>query len=138
MGTIKMTKRLLDSYRKTKREIPLLELELKEMQKGDNGFNNSVIMDYRTGEPRPQTVVGFDWQLYERRKKILASKKANVKAVEQWIDAIEDGQTRIVFRMFYIDGMTWEKIAAKTCYNSDGSYPRKMIRDKYLEANGIK
>ena len=60
---IKITRKLLDDYRRLKREIPLLELELVEMLQGDNGFDNSTIFDYRTGEARPQSVVGFDWKL---------------------------------------------------------------------------
>lgn len=130
---IKITRKLLDDYRKLKWEIPVLDQELKTMQQGDNGFDHSVIMDYRTGEPRARSVVGFDWPLYERRQKMLAAKKAKVKAVEKWIEAIEDGQTRCVFRMFYVDGMTWEKIAAKTGYSKSPDYPRKLIRDVYLE-----
>lgn len=129
----KITRKLLEDYRRLKREIPLLELELQEMKKGDNGFGNSVILDYRTGEPRPQNIVGFDWPLYEYREKVLAGKKAKVKAVEKWIEAIEDGQTRCVFRMFYLDGMTWEKIAAKTGYSKSPDYPRLHIRDDYLK-----
>lgn len=46
---IKITRKLLDDYRKLKREIPVLEQELEIMQQGDNGFDHSVIMDYRTG-----------------------------------------------------------------------------------------
>ena len=135
---IKITRKLLDDYRKLKREIPVLEQELETMQQGDNGFDHSVIMDYRTGEPRAQAVVGFDWERYERRQKILAAKKAEVKAVEKWIEAIEDGQTRCVFRMFYQDGMTWVKIARKIGVPQNEDYPRVCIRDAYLKKAGIK
>ena len=93
MDKIKITRKLLRDYRKTKREIPLLQIELEEMKQGDNGLGNSTIFDYRTGQARPQSVVGFDWKRYERRKKILDSKKAKCRAVEKWIDAIKDGQT---------------------------------------------
>ena len=110
---MKITRDMLNNYRRLKREIPILEAELVEMKKGDNGFNNSTIFDYRDGYPRPQSVVGFDWPLYEHRKKVLNSKKERVKAVERWINSIEDGQTRCVFRMFYMDGMSWLKIAEK-------------------------
>lgn len=134
---IKITKKLLDDYRKMKREIPLLELELKNMVQGDNGFNNSTIFDYRDGYPKPQSVVGFDWPLYEHRKKVLSGKKNKVKAVETWINAIEDGQSRCVFRMFYIEGMKWEIIASKTGYSNSPDYPRLMIRDKFLKELGI-
>lgn len=135
---IKITRKLLDDYRRLKREIPLLELELVEMLQGDNGFDNSTIFDYRTGEARPQSVVGFDWKLREHRERVLDGKKAKVKSVEKWIEAIEDGQTRCVFKMFYQDGMTWERIADKTGYSKSPDYPRKLIRDTYLEKCKIK
>lgn len=134
---IKITRKLLDDYRRLKREIPLLELELVEMLQGDNGFDNSTIFDYRTGQPRPQSVVGFDWKLREHREKVLDGKKDKVKAVEKWIEAIEDGQTRCVFKMFYINGMTWERIAVKTGYSNSPDYPRLYIRDKYLKDMNI-
>ena len=134
---IKITRKLLDDYRKIKREIPILEIELEEMKTTDSGIGNSTILDYRTGQARPQSVVGFDKELYRRREKTLEKKKAQVKAVEQWINQIEDGQTRCIFRMYYIDGMTWLKIADKTGYSKSPDYPRKMIRDRYLEKHGI-
>ncbi len=133
-----MTRKLLEGYRKLKKEIPLLELELQEMVQGDNGFGNSVVLDYRTGEPRPQSVVGFDWKLYERRNQVLEGKRAQLNAVEEWINAIENGQTRCVFRMFYIDGMTWDRIAMKTGYSGSPDYPRLHIRDEYLKKCRIK
>ncbi len=135
---MRMTRKLLEGYRKLKKEIPLLELELQEMVQGDNGFGNSVVLDYRTGEPRPQSVVGFDWKLYERRKQVLEGKREQVTAVEEWINAIEHGQTRCVFRMFYIDGMTWDRIAMKTGYSGSPDYPRLYIRDGYLKKCRIK
>ena len=132
---IKITRKLLDEYHgmRKKRTIPMLEWELAEMLEGDNGFGNSTIFDYRTGEARPQSVVGFDWEKYERRENTLMNKKAKARAVEKWINDIEDGQTRCVFRMYYIDGMTWNKIALKTGYSKSPDYPRKMIRDAYFE-----
>ncbi len=140
MNDIKITRKLLDEYRdmRKKRTIPLLEYELREMREGDNGFGNSTIFDYRDGFPRPQSVVGFDWEQYERREKALERKKDVSKAVEKWIEEIEDGQTRCVFRMFYRDVMEWGKIAAKTGYSTSPDYPRKMIRDAYIEKCGIK
>ena len=137
MGNIKITRKLLGDYRRLKRQIPILELELVEMRDGDNGFNNSTVFDYRTGQARPQSVVGFDWKLYERRQKSLEHKKERCKAVERWINAIEDGQARCVFRMFYIDGMSWEKIADKTGYSKSPDYPRLYIRDKFLKEHKI-
>ena len=135
---IKMTKKLLDDYKKIKKEIPILEFELQEMQTTDAGIGNDTIFDYRDGYPKPQSVVGFDWPLYEHRKKVIERKKEKLKAVEEWINSIEDGQTRCVFRMKYIDGMNWVKIASKTGYKGNHDYPRIMIRDKFLKEANVK
>lgn len=140
MKEIKITRKLLDDYREMRRKriIPLLEMELREMKQGDNGIDNSTIFDYREGYPNPQSVVGFDWELYEHREKVLTGKKAKCDAAEKWIRAIEDGQTRCVFKMYYTDGMKWEKIAAKTGYSESPDYPRLHIRDEYLKKCDIK
>lgn len=130
---VKITRKLLDDYQKLKASIPVLEAELNDMQEGTNGFDHSVILNYKNGEAIPQAVVGFDWPLYQRRTGRLEKVKEQVKAVEDWIEAIEDGQTRCVFRMYYINGMTWGRIAQKTGYSKSPDYPRLMIRDKYLK-----
>ncbi|MCI9009294.1 MAG: hypothetical protein HFI13_14505 [Lachnospiraceae bacterium] len=135
---MKITKKLLSSYRKYRREIPLLETELEELLTTDAGIGNSTILDYRDGYPQPQSVVGFDRALYERRKEILEHRKEQVKAIEQWIRSIEDGQIRCVFRMRYLDGMSWVKIAEKTGYGGREDYVRLVLRDRYLEKCGIK
>ena len=135
---IKITKKLLSSYRKYRREIPLLETELEELLTTDAGIGNSTILDYRDGYPQPQSVVGFDRALYERRKEILEHRKEQVKAIEQWIRSIEDGQIRCVFRMRYLDGMSWVKIAEKTGYGGREDYVRLVLRDRYLEKCGLK
>lgn len=135
---IKITKKLLHDYIKIKKEIPILEAELYAMKTTDAGIGNSTIYDYREGYAKPQSVIGFDWPLYEHREKILNNKKDKVKAVEKWINAIEDGQTRCVFKMKYIENMNWIKIAIKTGYSNNHDYPRLLIRDKYLKDKGIK
>lgn len=133
----KMTKELLESYRKLKAEIPLLEAELSEMLHTNAGIGQDTVMDYKTGYPKALNITGFDQKLYDRRKHALSVKLAKVKAVEDWIDAIEDGQTRIIFRLYYIDGMSWARIAEKTGHKNSPDYPRLYIRDKYLREQGI-
>lgn len=135
---IKITRKLLNNYKKIEREIPILEYELEQMKTTDAGIGNSTIYDYRDGYARPQSVIGFDWPLYEVRKKVIEHKKEELKAIREWVKSIPDGQTRCVFQMKYIDGMNWVKIAAKTGYKGNLDYPRIMIRDKYLKEMGIK
>lgn len=135
---IKVTRDLLDHYRKLKQEIPVLEMELQMMKNTEAGLGNDTIFDYKTGYPRPQSVVGFDQKKYDRRKNTLECKKEKVKVMDQWIDDIKDGQTRCVFRMFYKQGMTWKAIAKQIGMPHNEDYPRLHIRDAYLKKCGIK
>ena len=143
MGKIKITKNLLDEYRKTKVEIPLLELELHDMWTTESGLGNSVILNGKDGSKKPETVVGFDQERYDRRKQILQYKKEKARTVEQWIDSIEDVETRMVFKMYYTKGLTFETISIKLGrirngnYNRSGDYIRMYIRDKFLKENEI-
>ncbi len=135
---IKITKKILKDYSRYKREIPLMELELSEMLTSESGLGSSTINDYTKGYPIPQAIVGFDYALYDRRKTILMNKKAKVAAVEEWIDNIEDAQTRAVFKMRYIQNKTWTKIAKEIGYAGKEDYVRLHIRDKYLKKHEIK
>lgn len=135
---IKVTKELLNRYRKLKQEIPILEIELKMMQSTDSGLGNDTIFDYQTGYPRPQSVVGFDQKKYDRRKKILERKKEKIKVMDLWIDNIKDGQTRCIFKMYYKQGMSWKAIAKQIGMPHNEDYPRVCIRDAYLKKMKIK
>ncbi|MCU6764310.1 hypothetical protein [Blautia ammoniilytica] len=135
---VRITRELLDNYRKIKREIPILEYELNELWLTDKGMGNSVILNGKNGSKKPETVVGFDQEKYNRRKRTLNLKKVQAEAVEKWIDDIPDGQTRCVFKMFYRDGMTWPKIAHKIGMPQNEDYPRVCIRDAYLKKMDIK
>lgn len=135
---MKITKKMLDNYQKYKREIPLLRAELDNMKTTDAGYGNSTVFDYRSGYPKPQSVVGFDRERYIRRQKALSERETTLQTVEKWIDEIPDTETRVVFRMRYIEGKKWEKIAKKLGYHGNPDYPRRYVRDKYLIECGIK
>lgn len=135
---MQMTRKRLNSYRKLQQEIPLLEYELSELWLTDRGMGNSVILNGKNGSKKPETVVGFDQEKYNRRKATLQRKKEDAAAIKAWIESIEDGQIRCVFKMFYIEGMSWKKIAKKIGMPQNEDYPRLMIRDAYLKREGIK
>lgn len=137
MGKIKITKKLLDEYRKTKIEIPLLEQELHEMWTMEKGFGNSVILNGKNGSKKPETVVGFDQERYERRKLILQNKREKARVVERWINSIEDVETRMVFKMYYTERLGFETISIKLGRIRSGDYIRMYIRDKFLKENEI-
>lgn len=133
-----MTKKMLDSYKKLKKEIILLEHELLELRRTDKGIGNSVILNGKNGSKKPESVIGFDGKKYLRRKAALMKKRGEAAAVEEWIDGIEDVQARCVFKMYYIDGLNWEQVAMKAGYAGNPDYVRIMIRDGYLTKKKIK
>ena len=137
MEKIKITKKLLDEYRKTKIDIPLLEQELHDMWTTEIGLGNSVILNGKNGSKKPETVVGFDQERYDRRKQILQHKKEKARTVEQWIDSIDDAEARMVFKMYYTEGLGFEAISIKLGRIRSGDYIRMYIRDKFLKKNGI-
>lgn len=109
-----MDKKRLEEYRSNREEMRELRYKLDHLGEGDSLIGNDVIMDYRDGFPRPQSVVGYD---YAREEKLseLYNKRLNRLAVEcleveQWIEAIPDSVTRRIFRLRYVDGMTQKKI----------------------------
>ena len=135
---VEITRAKLDGYRKLVQEIPILECELRELWLTDKGMGNSVIINGKNGSKKPESVVGFDHERYNRRKESLQRKKEEARAIREWIEAIEDGQTRCVFRMFYKQNMTWKAIAKQIGMPHNEDYPRLHIRDAYLKKCGIK
>lgn len=41
----------------------------------NKGMGNSVILNGKNGSKKPETIVGFDYEKYNRRKAILARKE---------------------------------------------------------------
>ncbi len=113
-----MTREQLEAYRSKKAEIGELTYRLDHLDDHDGMIGNSVIMDYQTGYPRPQSVVGYDYKRAERLRKMYQSRIARLREecleMEQWVEAIPDSLTRRIFRMYYVEGLTQRQIAAKT------------------------
>ncbi len=109
-----MIRELLESYISKKAEIQELQYKLSHLGEGDSLIGNDTIFDYRKGYPRPQAIIGVDWEkcsrLEARYMAKIATLKAECEEVEQWIENISDSLTRRIFRMYYIDGMTQKKI----------------------------
>ncbi len=126
---MEMTRERLEEYRSCREEIQELQYKLDHLGEGDSMIGNDVIMDYRDGFPRPQSVVGYDYDKYERLRKAYESRIAKLQAecaeVELWIEAIPDSLTRRIFRMYYIDGMNQSRIA-KRVHLSQSQVSRKI------------
>lgn len=127
-----MTKERLEAYRSEKQEIQELKYKLHTLEPQDY-TGNDVIMDYRSGFPVPQSVVGTDLGAYHNRQNNLIAKISRLEQrcqeVEQWIDAIPDSLTRRIFRMYYENGQSQQNIAKQT--HIDQSIVSRKI-SKYL------
>ena len=133
---MEMTRERLEGYRSCREEIQELQYKLDHLGEGDSLIGNDVIMDYRDGFPRPQSVVGYDYGKYERLRKAYESRIEKLQAecaeVGLWIEAIPDSLTRRIFRMYYVDGMRQSHIAKKV-HLSQAEVSKKISRFLKLE-----
>lgn len=117
MGYKKMTKERLEEYRSNKQEIEELQYALEHLADGDKLIGNDVIMDYRSGYGMPQSIVGFNTELYERREKRYTNLKYKLEnecdEVEEFVNSIKDSLLRRIFRLRYIEGLTQAVVARK-------------------------
>lgn len=112
-----MTKERLEGYRSCKEEINELRYRIECVKNDDNMIGNDTIFDYRTGYPRPQAVVGYDYEKEARLTARYLSRidklKTECTEVEEWIEAISDSLTRRIFWMYYIYGVRQSVIAQR-------------------------
>lgn len=112
-----MDREQLERYMSQKEEIRELRYKLMHLGDGDSLIGNSTIFDYSYGFPRPQAVIGHDYEkgrrLRERYMTRLEKLKVDCEETEQWVEAIPDSQMRRIFRMYYLDGETQKKIGER-------------------------
>ena len=131
-----MDKQRLEAYRSKMDEIKELEYDLAHLAGSEILIGNSVILDYRKGYPQPQSIVGYDHNLEERRRERwqnqLKKLQAEVDEVEAWIEAIPDSITRRCFRMYYMEGKSQAKIG-RAVHASQATVSEKM--SKFLKSD---
>lgn len=117
METEGMTRERLEAYRSNRDEIKELKYKLDHLGEGDSLIGNDVIFDYRKGYPMPQAVVGYDYELGAKRRKRYKTQIEKLEteqdSIEEWIFGIRDSRTRRIFQMYFLEGLTQEKIAKK-------------------------
>ncbi len=128
-----MTKKQLESYRSIKSEIRELEEATDNLLYENRIFVNSTILNYNSGFPVPEAVVGVDdaylsrsWNRYRSRVKQL---EKECEEVESFVESIPDSVTRRIFRMRYIEGMQL-KIIGRALHMDKSSISRRI--DAYL------
>lgn len=114
---MEMTREMLERYCSNKAEIKELQERLGALAADENMVGNDVILDYQTGYPRPQTVVGFDFKKYGRSKSRMQNHIARLQAendnIEEFIFTIPDSTTRRIFQLRYLDGKTQKQVARR-------------------------
>lgn len=112
-----MTREQLEQYRSNMEEIKELTYKLEHLDEGDTLIGNDVVFDYRTGYPKPQSVVGYDYELEARRRGRLENLRAKIQAecdnVEDFVYGIPDGKTRRIFQLYFLEGLSQERVARK-------------------------
>lgn len=129
-----MTKERLEQYRSMRAEIKELEYKIGQLYEGDSMVGNDVILDYRSGYPMPQTVVGVDMDKLQRTecryKKLRDKLQVECLEIEEFIDSVQDSTIRRIFRMRYIDGKK-QYVISQSVHLSQSAISKKMV--EYLE-----
>lgn len=124
-----MTRERLEAYRSNRDEIKELKYKLDHLGEGDSLIGNDVIFDYRKGYPMPQAVVGYDYELGAKRRKRYKTQIAKLEAeqdcIEEWVFRIRDSRTRRNFQMYFLEGLTQEKVGRKM-YMDKATVSRKI------------
>lgn len=145
MYLLQITIKDLESFREMNQSLHILKNRFEDFKSKKNTeestcYGNSVVFDYSTGYPRPQSVVGFDMKEYEEKYddflKRIKKLEEKILFIKKWIEDIEDERTRYVFEAYYVEGKKWGKIASEMGYPEH--YPRLYIRDTFLKEKGIK
>ena len=85
------------------------------------------------GIPTPE--IGKKRLLLQKRKKLLEEKEVELlelmNQAEEYINSIEKSELRIMFRFYYIDGLTWVQVAHKM----NRMFPNRKVayNDKSLQ-----
>lgn len=141
-----MDKSILSEYADMKEEIKDLRRRITEDQKKIDRLNRLIVADSVTcgkkGKKPIRTVKikGFPKMEIERRQALLEQRQAKLHMletdliekqlqVEEYIQTIEKSELRIMFRLYYIDSLTWYQVAMRM----NQIFPKRRI--KYTEDN---
>ena len=96
-----MTRDKMESYRNIQDEIRELKYRIAHLGEDDSLIGNDVVMDYRSGYPIPQSVVGYDFererQLKTKYTEQIEKLRKEEQDIEEYIENIPDSLTRRIF-----------------------------------------
>lgn len=148
-----MDKHVLIEYADMREEIKDIRRRIQKLQKEID--NLTEVQDSVTGT-RPDGTIGsirisgYPTPEYYRKRELIEKnkKKLDLKeielleltnAAEDYIESIQKSELRTMFRLYYLDNLTWEMVAMRMNYmypNRRISYTKDNCRirhDRYLE-----
>ena len=141
-----MDKNILSEYADMKEEIKDLRRRIADDQKRIDQLKRTVVTDSvscgKKGK-KPIRIVkikGFPQVEIERRVALMEKRQAKLQMLEtdliekqmqaeEYIQTIQKSELRIMFRLYYIDSLTWYQVALKM----NQMFPKRRV--KYTEDN---
>ena len=141
-----MNKSILSEYEAMRAEIKDLRRRIAEDQKKIDQLRRTIVTDSvscgKKGKKPIRTVKikGFPQAEIERRVALMKKRQAKVEMletdliekqlqVEEYIQTIQKSELRIMFRLYYIDSLTWYQVALRM----NQMFPKRRI--KYTDDN---
>ncbi len=141
-----MDKSILSEYADMKEEIKDLRRRISEDQKWIDRLQRTIVSDSVTcgkkGKKPIRTVKikGFPQVEIDRRIELMKRRQAKLQMletdlikkqmqVEEYIQTIQKSELRTMFRLYYIDNLTWYQVAMRM----NQIFPKRRI--KYTEDN---
>lgn len=135
---VDMTRKKLEEYRSKRDEIQEIQLKLTNLGEGESLIGHDTILDYQTGYPRPQSIIGYDYDKEKKLKKKWEERLDDLSVdcleVELWIEEIPESLTRRIFRLCFVDGIN-QKEVAKTVHLAQSNISRKI--ENYLKSHSM-
>lgn len=141
-----MDKNVLIQYVEMKEEIKDLRRRIHENERELAKLENMIVTDSvtrgkRGKKPlgtvkitgRPTAAIALKQKLLKKRNDRLMALEAELMELtnqaEEYIETIPKSELRIIFRLYYIDDLTWYQVALKM----NQKFPKRRI--KYTEGN---
>ena len=135
-----MDKGILIEYADMKEEIKDLRRRIEKIQKELDKLHGQIVVDSvscgKKGKKplgtvkitgRPVGVISRKEQLLKKRNRRLEELEEELLEmtiqVEEYIESIPKSELRIMFRMYYIDGLTWVQVA----HRMNSMFPKKKV-----------
>lgn len=122
-----MDKKVLIQYADMQQEVKDIRRRIDEIERRLRNMKGEIVSDTVKGTRKDGTIgsiriTGFPERDYQEKKQKLKRLKAKLEGAEEellevmteaeaFIEGIESSELRIMFRLYYMDGLTWVQTA---------------------------